>query len=69
MLAIPFLADVANDGQVVAEVERNGAITFARTGLSREDGGTEVSDYKTYNGVSRFWDHATWLLSLSFKLR
>jgi hypothetical protein len=69
MLAIPFLADVANDGQVVAEVERNGALTFARTGLSREDGGTEVSDYKTYNGVSRFWDHATWLLSLSIKLR
>ncbi|MCU0319766.1 MAG: hypothetical protein MUE88_06765 [Flavobacteriales bacterium] len=69
LLAIPFLADVANDGQVVAEVERKGALVFARNGLSAGNADSGVSDSKTYNGVSRFWDHATWLLSLSFKLR
>lgn len=69
LLAIPFLADVGNDAQAMAEVERNGALLFARTGLSAGNADSGVSDSKTYNGVSRFWDHATWLLSLSFKLR
>jgi hypothetical protein len=69
-LAVPFLADAANNQELAQEVESEGIAIYARAGLSKKESdanGTKTSDPVT--GLSRFWSPSGLAVGLSFRLR
>lgn len=69
ILAIPVLAGAGSDPGTIDQLERDGAIRFGATGISKGDetSNTHNGD-KLANGVSKFWNGTQWTIGVAFRI-
>lgn len=70
LLAMPLLAGVDQDAEVMATLDGGGVITYAHMGLSGkdEDDGLGNGD-EGAAAVARYWDGQHWLVRLAYRFR